>query len=190
MPLFLAPTHAEARAVFGATTQYSLPGVETSTSNVAAIAANTARYSPIYVATPIVIDQMALEITTNSAASTTCRMGIYNADRAWQPTTLVVDAGTVAADSNGVKTASVNVALSPGRYLLVINSDAGPTLRIVRGGARYFGIANGIGASPFNIDGRVAQTYGAFPATGDQWGTNPGGSTPIFYFCFVRIATP
>lgn len=181
----------QGRLKISGTTHYSIPGVEASSAGTFAISANTIRYAPIYVTTPITIDQMAIEVTTGGAASTTARLGIYNADLDWQPTSLVVDAGTVAVDSTGVKIASVNVTLPPGRYLLALNSDGAPTLRRVLGGAMFLGYANTLGASPFIVIPNTTQTYGVLPNPGTAISNiSSGSSASTHHYIFLRTSAP
>lgn len=173
-----------------ATIYYSVPGQQPATTSTLALVANVVRYFPIVITTPITINQLALEVTTVGAGSTTARLGIYNADTDWQATSLLLDAGTVAVDSLGVKTITVSQILTPGRYLFAINSDGTPQMRTVRGGANYLGYDSIIGASPFVTGIRGAQTYGAFPGTGTAWNTISGAATPNHYMIFARVSVP
>lgn len=170
----------------------SLPGVAITSLATLALSANNLRYAPILVETPIVIDQLVCEITTASAGGTTVRMAIYAADTDWQPGALIVDSGTVAADAIAVKTASVAVVLSPGRYLTAINTDSTPTLRRLIGGSNLFGIHPNIGANPLISQFGLAVAYGAFLNPGTVWasGAEAVSSSPPNHFVFLRVATP
>lgn len=181
---------AHGRAVISGTTQYSIPGVEPTATATQVIAANIVRYCPILVVTPITIDQLMIEVTGAGAGGTTARLGIYVADTSWQPGALIVDAGTVAVDSLGVKAAGVGVTLQPGRYLTALNSDGAPTLRVVRGGGMYTGFNVALGATPGISSPNVAQAYGVFPGTGTAW-TGAGGTAlgPLQYI-WSRISVP
>lgn len=183
-------TVVSGRLSLGGTTYFSLPGVEPTTVTTFAMAANQVRYAPILVITPITIDQLAIEVTSAGAGGTTARLGIYNADTSWQPTTLVVDAGTVAVDSTGVKTAGISTTLQPGRYLTAINTDGAPTVRTVRGGAHYMGLNTSLGASSFNISMLATQTYAAFPATATAPTTVGSGGNPFQHYVVLRVSTP
>jgi hypothetical protein len=56
-------------------------------------------------------------------------MGIYNADANYQPTTLLLDAGTVSAATTGLKEITISQSLSPGVYWIgVAGQTAGCTL--------------------------------------------------------------
>lgn len=191
MPLYAPPVVVEGRAKNAdATIYYSIPGNQAATVATSAITANVVRYAPFLVKTPITLDQLSIEVTAAGAASTTARLGIYNADTDWQPTSLVVDAGTVAVDSTGVKTASISQSLSPGRYLLAFNSDGAPTVRIVRGGAHLLGYDPALNTTPFVTNIRVTQAYAVFPSPGTAWTTITAGATPNITSIFVRISVP
>jgi hypothetical protein len=179
---------AEGRAD-DAATNLCVPGVELSTVATASTVANRLYYEPFLVTSPITIDQLSVEVTGAGAGSTTARIGIYNADTDWQPTSLVVDGGTVAVDSTGVKSASISQALLPGRYLFCVYSDGTPTLRIVRGGSRVAGLDSAMGASPFTQSLYVSRSYSALPSTGDVWSSRTQGSTPFQHFVVARIAS-
>jgi hypothetical protein len=178
------------RLVVGGTTHYSLPGVDAQTPSTFSATAGVVRYAPILIETPITIDQLALEVTTAGAGATTLRMAIYSADAAWQPVALIVDAGTVAADSTGVKAASVNTALPAGRYLTAFNGDGAPTLRCVRGGHHLIGYQSGLGASLYFATLSATQTYGAFPGTPTAIANTPGNAVPIAQCVFLRVSVP
>jgi hypothetical protein len=182
---------AEGRSKQGATTHLALPGVSLSgTVTTLAISANTVRYFPVLVRSAITVDQIAVEVQTNSAANTTIRLGIFNADTDWQPSGLVVDGGTVAADSNGFKAASVNTPLPVGRYLLALNSDAGPTLRSIRGGSQFVGFTSTLGASPYIFARTAVLAYGAFTGPGTAWSTAQPNSAPPDNVIFLRVSVP
>src|SRR6188508_2823782 len=95
----------EGRIKTGSTYSYMIPGVETIAGGTVALTANQIRYEPFIVNSTITLDQLICEITTNSAGGTTVRVGIYAANTDWQPTTLIVDAGTLDASANAIKIA-------------------------------------------------------------------------------------
>lgn len=193
MPLYVPPV-AEGR-VFpsGGTRGYIIPGVTTIATGTNSPTAQQIRYQPIFVATTITVDQIACEVTTFATAGTNVRMGIYSADTNWQPVALIADGGDVAVNvSNGVKTAAINVTLTPGRYLLAIMTDASNnvTLRTWRGGSRYGQLLATLGANSINDLWFVSTTYGAYSTTPVLWTGTSGGSTGMLYYCVLRVATP
>lgn len=190
MPLSTPPIQ-RGRLVVGGTTHYTLPGVcPSGTVGSAVLTAGQDRFMPILVETPITLDQLALEVTSAGAGGTTLRMAIYNADGSWQPTTLVVDAGTVAADGNGVKTATISTTLAPGRYLLAVNSDGTPTLRTIRGSIPNMFINSAFSGNALILVMRNTRAYAAFPATATAIDTVTASSVGIEYSVVCRVSTP
>lgn len=162
------------------TVKFVLPGVYEFAISTQTLTANIIRYGPFVVEDrSITVDQLVTEVTTLQAASGVY-LGIYNADSGWQPTSLVVDGGTVDSTTNGVKTATVNVTLPPGRYLWAVLSNAAVALRSFRGGS-FMGFQTAIGATPLVPSVSVAQTYGALPSTGTAWTAEGGGSSTGFH---------
>lgn len=185
------PVVPRGRPKTGSTYSYVIPGVEATGVATVALTANQARYEQWIVDTPITIDQLLCETTGAGAGGTTIRMGIYNADVDWQPLGLVVDAGTVTADTLAVKTLSIAQTLAAGRYLCEINSDGTPTMRCLRAGAMLAGYAVAFGAAPFVASLTVGQTYGALPGTGLAWtALNAGGGSPAQHCVICRVITP
>lgn len=169
---------------------YSLPGVDAISAATTTITANKIRYFPFYVTNTITLDRLMLEVSTASgSAGSTARMGIYNVDNDNQVTTLIVDGGTVATDSTGVKTVTINQQLTAGRYLFAQNASVNYTARMIRGGGRYVGYIDSFGGSPMIDSLNATQTYGALPSTGTAWDTASAASTPFIYVVFCRIAS-
>jgi hypothetical protein len=195
MGLSISPATGNAVVAFGnvtvsGTPVYLIPGVAITTLATQSRNANTVSYGAIYVATPITIDQLALEVTTQATAGHTARMAIYNASINWHPTSLIVDAGTVAIDSTGVKTASVGVTLAAGRYFMALNQSATVTYRSWKSAGNLLGLPAALGAN-MNQYPFVTQAYGAFPSTADDW-TTLGGDTTTggLYMMVLRVSTP
>jgi hypothetical protein len=88
-------------------------------------------FSPFEVPTTTTFNQMSIAVATG-VASSTVRLGIYNADMATlTPSSLVLDAGTVsAATSASYPTVEINQTLTAGLYFLVfvVQGVTGPTL--------------------------------------------------------------
>lgn len=182
---------ANGRAVIsGGATQLSLPGVIGVNQSTLALTANQDRYFLIKVETTLTLDQLVIEVTSAGTGGTSARLGIYNCDRDRQPTSLVLDAGTVAVDSTGVKSISISQQLTPGLYLFVMNSDGAPTLRSVRGTIPTIDLVDVLGATIFRQIYRANRAYAAFPATGAAWTVSGQSVTPFEYLMFCRISTP
>ena len=152
-----------------------------------ALTAGQMRYEPIYVTTPLTIDQIACEVTSAGAGGTTIRMGIFTADTDLQPTGLVVDGGTVAADgATGMRSVSVSVTLTPGRYLMALNTDSTATMRSLRGGSMLSGFGTTLGTSPW-INLVVTLAYAAFSGPGTAWTAPAASSAPPNHILVVRV---
>jgi hypothetical protein len=70
---------------------------------------------PIWVPETGTYTKIAVHNTTTNATGT-CRIGIYNADTELEPSTLVLDAGTVALDTAAVKEITISQSLNRGLY--------------------------------------------------------------------------
>lgn len=185
---------AEGRALDATYTAGALvvPGIEGTSVATYAMGANSIRYTPWYLATSITLDRLVVEITTAGAAGKVLRLGIYNANTNWQPTSLVLDAGTVAADSLGVKTITINQALAAGRYMACAYSDGAPTLRSIKGGSRYFGLSSTLTSTPFlGLPRSFVGSYGVLPDPASPAASfDVASSTPPDCFVFCRVSTP
>lgn len=89
-------------------------------------AINSIRYSPFIVDRDITVTQLGIAVVTIGGASTTCRLGIYSNDpTTTKPLTRLVDSGTLALDSTGVKSATgLSVVLAKGLYWFAYFSNA------------------------------------------------------------------
>lgn len=170
-----------------------IPGCEVISNGTQAIIANQVRYQGFIVDTPITLDQLTCSISATGTA-TLIRMAIYNADLDWQPTSLVVDGGTVSAAAAVPVAATINTVLLPGRYLTALNADGTATLFAWRGdGTRGgTGIATAMAAGSQNSLLVATQTFGAFPATGTAMvsGGITAGNTPPVHVALVRVSAP
>jgi hypothetical protein len=145
---------------------YTFPGTGT-TGGTLALVANTLYAIPFVCPKAITLDRIGINVTTLKAGLS--RLGIY-ADaggvRTCYPGTLLLDAGTVDTTTAGVKSITINQALTSNTlYWLVIVPNVAPTIT---------GIAS---ASTINMLGRntaltlqhcglsVAFTYAPLPAT-------------------------
>lgn len=67
---------------------------------------------------PITISKLACNVTTAGSSGTTIRLGVYGSDGAGGIGNLVMDGGTVAGDTTGVKTITLSQAAGPDRLWL------------------------------------------------------------------------
>lgn len=150
-------------------------------------------YFPIFCSSYLTFDQVAVEVSTASgSAGSVGRVGLYAATSSWQPTgTLIEEFGTIATDSTGVKTLTVNGAttrtLPGGRYVLALNvNGATVTLRTVKGSPSTLFVST-LGASPSVALFSVSRAHAAFPSTGSTWTTAPGAATGFDQAIFLRV---
>jgi hypothetical protein len=193
MPLYNPALVADGRAKISGVAQYSIPGVDVTALATRTLTASRIYYSPWFVSTPITLDQLAIEVTTAGAAGKLARLAIYNADVDWQPTTKVVDAGTVVVDPGAVPavtTASISITLIPGRYLSALISDGTPALRVFRGSGRPFGLLAALGTNAIMTQAFVAGSGSALPDPGTAWTGSVGGSTPMEHLIVARVSVP
>jgi hypothetical protein len=144
------------------------------------------RYVPFYLDADITISRIGINVVTIAPASSTCRVGIYNNDASTcQPSTRIVDAGTMALDSTGAKSITgLSVALTKGLYWLayVGSANSGTITGIgtsavldVKGQANI----GAVGFAGFN----QTFTYAPLPASaGTLTEVNSGGTICIFYY--------
>lgn len=193
MPLSRATPIPTGRLKASGTAHPGLPGTEFQANSTQAIAPNQVRYNGFIVDAPITIDQLVCEVQATGTA-TLIRMGLYNADLDWQPTSLVIDGGTIDATGTGAKSVSISVTLPPGRYLTALNADGSATLRSWRGdGTRGgWGIAPALGAGSQNTIVTATQTFGTLPSTGTAFvsGGVVAGNTAPTHVMLARVATP
>lgn len=175
--------------------QYCVPGVVVFSGATFTIPANVDNYHPFFVYTPLIVDQLALEVN-GAGAGSTFRMGIYPADTDWQPAANaapLADSGDITGASTGVKTYTPGtpIYLPRGRYLTVYNCTATAPL-ITRYDASMVGtpIMNTFASA---VAGRltVSRTNAAFPTPGTAWTTVAGTSNFSFHHpIFLRISQP
>lgn len=72
-------------------------------------------FMPLFIPVTMSLDQIGIRCETANASGS-MRLGIYDSDANNRPSTLVVDAGTVATTSIGALQATINVSLAPGWY--------------------------------------------------------------------------
>lgn len=114
-------TTGSSRPVWGLATNYLGAPINSLAVTSGAIIAGETYFFPFDVSDPRTFTSIAMRVTTFIAGSQ-CRMGIYGEDQInGGPGALVVDAGTVATTSNGLKTIPISTTLTPGRYWFAIS---------------------------------------------------------------------
>ncbi len=126
------------------------------------------------------LSHLVIEVTSAAAAGKIARLGIYNVGTNLYPGTLLLDAGTVAVDSTGLKTLQISggQALTKGIYFIAVISDGTPAIR-------YYSAAwSPIGANNTNLAGTAASLYKGgenpaaladpFPTPDGEWSAGYG----------------
>lgn len=133
---------------------------------------NSLRVVPWFVPNSVTLSRIGAEITTAGDSGSKLRLGIYADSGAGYPGALVLDAGTIAGDSNTVQEITISQALTPGLYWLggaaQVISVTGPTVRIVSGNITYPNISFGTSAPASNATTcgfLQASVSGALPGT-------------------------
>lgn len=146
---------------------------------------NTLRATPFVVSKVTTIEQMALNVTA-AGASSNIRVGIYADNGNMYPGALVVDAGSVATATTGVKTYTTGlpVVLSPGLYWLAcVGNGTAPTIRAIAatGILPVLGLDSGLGTA-WGTGWSVAFTFAALPANFTSGGAIQSGGQPGIFF--------
>ncbi len=95
------------------------------TTTTATPAASDLRLVPVYMPASRTIDRIGCNVTTAGTAGHVARLGVYNADPGTGlPTTVRVDAGTVAVDTTGVKEVAITATLH-GLHWLGVTTQSG-----------------------------------------------------------------
>jgi len=126
---------------------------------------------PLPIHKTIVIDQIAVEVTSAGAVGSTLRFGIYNGDATTVvPTTLVVDSGDISAATIGVKTFTPGTAitLTPGLYFTAFTTSSASAHGIrsltTTNFAQVIGLTAAGGTSLGTYINGTRAAYGALPA--------------------------
>jgi hypothetical protein len=149
---------------------YALGSNNNSSLTTGAVVANTLYAIPFvapFRAGPPTLDRLAFNVTTLLAGNG--RAGIYNSTSVTNlyPSSLVIDGGSIATGTTGVKAATISQALTPGKlYWAVFVADVAATLRTHQAGT--VGGILGFDSTLPNGGNRgisVAFTFAALPGT-------------------------
>lgn len=106
-------------------------------SLTAAGPANTTIYTPLFVPSAVTVDRIGFYTGTAFSGTATVRLGIYADNGGGQPSTLVLDAGTVTATAaNTGYQITISQTLSAGIYWVAFNCQSPATTN------QYWGISS------------------------------------------------
>jgi hypothetical protein len=163
-----------------------IPGCGFVTQAQGPVIADRLYYMPFLVQTQITVDAMICDIV--GALGTLARLGILAADTAWQPTSVVQDAGTVSTASTGSKTASFTaINLAAGRYLMAFVANAGCTTYNVRATPPFLATWTGGFGTAMNIASLYKAGAGTGALSGAAWDATTFASTPFEFYTTLRI---
>ena len=150
-------------------------------------ATQSIRYMPFIVdPESVTITLLGIYVISAGAAGNKARLGIFNSNSSFRPSTRVVDAGEVAIDSTGQKNinSGISTVLTRGLYFLALANQIGFSMDSILA-ASYpdiFGTSTGnSNPTTYFVENRV---YGTLPATA---GTiiNQVGNSPAVFFAFT-----
>lgn len=134
----------------------------------------------ILVPRDMTLSHLVIEVTSAADAGKVARLGIYNVGDNLYPGSLLLDAGTVAVDSTGLKALQIDggQALAKGIYFIAAISDGAPAIRY------YYTAWSPLGVNNSNLAGTVAIVYkndenpaalpDPFPTPDSEWSTGYG----------------
>lgn len=152
-----------------------------SVTTSATLTNGTLRVHPFYVPNACVLSRIGADVTSAGDSGSKYRLGIYADNGSGYPGTLVLDAGTIAGDSNTVQEITISQALDPGMYwiggVVQVVTVTQPTIRVI----------NAV-TMPYVALGTSAPTAGQVHV-GYQQGSVTGALPPVFTST-VSGATP
>ena len=148
--------------------------------------ANTIRYVPFYIDQDITVTRLGINVVSAGAAASTCRLGIYTNDATTcQPSTRLVDTGTIDLVATGAKSVTgLSVALTKGLYWMAYfgNSASGSITAV---GANFiFDVKGQASIGPIGFIGfNQSLAYTTLPASAGTLSEVNGTTTVgIFYY--------
>jgi hypothetical protein len=137
----------------------------------AAFAQNLVQYHPFWVPSAVTFDRIGVEVTTG-LASTTVRLGIYNA-AGGIPTSLVADYGTVSSVSNAHVDITISQALAAGLYFHAVCMQGAFGTMNLRVSNTFAGLAQNATTFLASFGNTIYKQTGVT-------GALPGTATPTF----------
>jgi hypothetical protein len=170
-----APLRSQGRSKASGTTYLSTPGFGVSSVTTQALSAGVRYFYRLWFEAPVIVDQLAFEVTTAGAG--VARVGLMTADFDWQPSSVLADSGDVDVSTTGVKTYTLAspVTVPVGRVLAVFHPNIGVTVREASGGFISTDFVTTLGTNPVIARRNVTLAYGALDTT--AWNAAQAGAT-------------
>ena len=115
------------------------------------LSTSTTYYTPIYITKTATVDRLVVRTASTFSGTGVVRLGIYNSDSNGQPSTVLLDAGTVATSAASTDySITVSQSLTPGTYWLAMNTQTAATTNTYQsiiGTANTVGILQDMGAA-------------------------------------------
>lgn len=152
----------------GTIERWYTPATTSFAAGTANFAKNIARAIPFVVSKTCTLDRIGIEITVGSTAGSVLRLYICSDTGNCLPGALLLNAGTIAADSATVQSITINQVLTPGLYWLCMNHNGTATLTVrtipVSACNNILGVDSTFGGTPSAVLYTVSETYTATPS--------------------------
>jgi hypothetical protein len=172
----------------GGTRLLGVPGVNWISTTTRGVPATRYYFTPFSCVVAAHINALFCEVTT-AANFDSCRIGIYNANTNWQPTTLITDSGLIQTNMAGPRSVAQNLDLGAGNYLLCFVCEGQDAqFRTMRAAPGPAGLMRTLGASPFVSEWWSAGSANALPATAGSisWtNTTASANAGMDHFAFL-----
>jgi hypothetical protein len=143
----------------------------------------------------IVIDRIAVDVSTAGSSGAVIRIGIYNTDPSTgEPGTVFLDAGTVAVDTTGQKAIvlSPTVTIPAGTYFVAASAQGSSPgslqLRGFQGGLDSWALRMYASVDQNNVIHSMVNYGSVSGALPDRTGVTPGGPFQQAMYVKVRVA--
>lgn len=155
---------------------YHIP-LPAGTPTAVAWGANNICASLFWVSRTMTFDRLGIQITVAAGAGKKARLGIWNVDSDFYPTTLVVDGGEVAIDGVTIVAATINQQLTKGWYAIGFLLEDGCTIKCQSGYFSPRGMSStdlGTLVISYYKAGQTYQALGSFPSGATEYSATSG----------------
>ncbi len=149
------------------------------------VSANLLYAVPLFIPRDMTVDRIAMHVTT-AVGGSGVRMGIYRDAGTCQPGALVVDGGIAATVSTGIKTVTINQALTKGLYWMAMVESHTVTFYRHTMDWCVMGMNTASFGNVYSSHWLVAHTYGALP---DPFTAGLSKDTASGLLIFPRLAS-